>query len=92
MKRMLALLCAILMLTSVVACGKTEDPAATTTGVENDATSEATTTAATEPAETEPLRRSTLFPNRIWAVCSTFATTKTTTATLTSWQTPSTVT
>lgn len=54
MKRMLALLCAILMLTSVVACGKTEDPAATTTVAENDATSEATTTAATEPAETEP--------------------------------------
>ena len=52
MKRMLALLCAILMLASVVACGKTEKPAATTTAA--DVTTDATTTAATEPAQTEP--------------------------------------
>ena len=54
MKRMLALLCAILMLTSAIACGKTAEPAATTTAVGDSAVSEATTTAATEPAETEP--------------------------------------
>ena len=52
MKRVLSLLCAILMLTSVVACGKTEEPAVTTIAG-NDAATEATT-AATEPAETEP--------------------------------------
>jgi hypothetical protein len=40
------------MLTSVVACGKTEEPAVTTIAG-NDAATEATT-AATEPAETEP--------------------------------------
>ena len=52
MKRTLALLCALLMLfTSFIACGKTEEPADTTVA---DATTEATTTAATEPAETEP--------------------------------------
>ena len=54
MKRMLALLCAILMLTSVIACGKTEEPAVATTAVGDNTVSEATTTAATEPAETEP--------------------------------------
>ena len=54
MKRMLALLCAILMLTSVaVSCGKTEEPAATTTAAVDSAVTD-TTTAATEPAETEP--------------------------------------
>ena len=54
MKRMLALLCAILMLTSVaVSCGKTEEPAATTTAAVDNAVTD-TTTAATEPAETEP--------------------------------------
>ena len=47
MKRVLSLLCAILMLTSVVACGKTEEPAVTTIAG-NDAATEATT-AATEP-------------------------------------------
>lgn len=52
MKRVLSLLCAILMLTSAVACGKTEEPAVTTIAG-NDAATEATT-AATEPAETEP--------------------------------------
>ncbi len=53
MKRILALLCAILMLASAVACGKSEPSdttvATTTAAVEGDAT-----TAATEPAETEP--------------------------------------
>ena len=54
MKRMLALLCAILMLTSVaVSCGKTEEPADTTTATVDSAVTD-TTTAATEPAETEP--------------------------------------
>jgi ABC-type glycerol-3-phosphate transport system substrate-binding protein len=52
MKRMLALLCAILMLTSVVACGKAE-PEATTAATTTVAGADATT-AATEPAETEP--------------------------------------
>ena len=53
MKRTLALLCAILMLTSVaVSCGKTE-PAATTTAVTT-VTAEEGTTTATTPAETEP--------------------------------------
>ena len=53
MKRTLALLCALLMLvSSFVACGKSEDPAATTTAANG--TTEATTTATTEPAETEP--------------------------------------
>ena len=53
MKRFLALLCAVLMLASVVACGKTEsdDTATTTTAAVGE---EVTTTAATEPAETEP--------------------------------------
>ncbi len=54
MKRVLALLCALLMLVSTaVSCGKTEPAdtttAATTTAAEGDAT-----TAATTPAETEP--------------------------------------
>ena len=54
MKRMLALLCAILMLTSAaVSCGKTEEPADTTTATVDSAITD-TTTAATEPAETEP--------------------------------------
>ena len=52
MKRMLALVCAILMLTSVVACGKAE-PEATTAATTTAAAAEGTT-AATEPAETEP--------------------------------------
>lgn len=51
MKRMLALLCAILMLTSAVACGKAE-PADTTTATTVPATDG--TTSATMPAETEP--------------------------------------
>ena len=53
MKRFLALLCAVLMLASAVACGKTEsdDTATTTTAAVGE---EVTTTAATEPAETEP--------------------------------------
>lgn len=53
MKRILALLCAILMLTSVVACGKAE-PADTTTAATTTAPAGDGTTAATEPAETEP--------------------------------------
>lgn len=52
MKRMLALVCAILMLTSVVACGKAE-PEATTAATTTVAATDGTT-AATTPAETEP--------------------------------------
>ena len=53
MKRMLALLCAILMLTSTaVACGKA-DPVETT-AVTTTAPAADSTTAATSPAETEP--------------------------------------
>ena len=53
MKRMLALLCAILMLTStVVACGKTE-PAETTAAATTVAAVEGDATSATEPTATE---------------------------------------
>ena len=53
MKRIFALLCAILMLASAIACGKVE-PNDTTASTTTAAPGEATTTAATEPAETEP--------------------------------------
>ena len=54
MKRMLALLCAILMLaSSVVACGKTETVESTTTAAP-DATTASASVAQTAPAETEP--------------------------------------
>ena len=54
MKRMLALLCAILMLSSaVVACGKAE-PAETTAATTAASADEGNTTSATEPAQTEP--------------------------------------
>ena len=53
MKRILAFLCAVVMLASVAACGKTEEPAATTTATGDTPATDATT-AATEPAETEP--------------------------------------
>ena len=52
-KRMMALMLAILMLASIVACGgKTEDPAATTTAQGGDAAD--TTTAATEQTYADP--------------------------------------
>ena len=53
MKRILAFLCAVVMLASVAACGKTEEPAATTAATGDTPATDATT-AATEPAETEP--------------------------------------
>jgi ABC-type glycerol-3-phosphate transport system substrate-binding protein len=54
MKRMLALLCAILMLSSaVVACGKAE-PAETTAATTAASVAEDNATSATEPAQTEP--------------------------------------
>ena len=53
MKRIFALLCAILMLVSAIACGKVE-PNDTTASTTTAAPGEATTTAAAEPAETEP--------------------------------------
>lgn len=53
MKRMLALLCAILMLASVAACGKTETVESTTTAA-SDATTASASVAQTAPAETEP--------------------------------------
>lgn len=55
MKRTLALLCALAMLLSTtIACGKTDDAADTTTAAVADTTTAATS--ATEPAETEPPR------------------------------------
>ena len=51
-KRMMALMLAIMMLATVVACGKTEDPAATTTAQGGDAVD--TTTAATEQTYADP--------------------------------------
>lgn len=55
MKRISALILAMLMcFSAMVACGKTEDPVATTTAATSGAAGgDATTTAATEPAETE---------------------------------------
>ena len=55
MKRISALILAMLMcFSAMVACGKTEDPVATTTAATSGAAGgDATTTVATEPAETE---------------------------------------
>ena len=51
-KRIVALMMAILMLSAIVACGKTEDPAATTTAAGGEG--ENTTTAATEQTYADP--------------------------------------
>jgi len=56
MKRLVALLCAMLMLVSAIACGKTEPDATTaaTTTAAPDAATATDTEEATTPAETEP--------------------------------------
>lgn len=51
-KRIVALMMAILMLSAIVACGKTEDPAATTTAAGGEGDN--TTTAATEQTYADP--------------------------------------
>lgn len=53
-KKLMALLLCALMLVSVVACGKTEDPAATTTAAQNDGTSASADTTTAAPEETGP--------------------------------------